>query len=66
MVGVPVPALPNVRPRELPVFLRLFDASEKSSPLSILRKVEEELDDVDSVVRQIPLKVVDLAEAALP
>jgi len=66
LVGVPVPALSNVRPRELPVLLRLFDARKKTFPLSILREVEEELDDVDSVVRQIPLKVVDLAEAALP
>src|SRR5438105_9637963 len=66
LVCVPVSPLSNVRRRELPVLLWLFDAREKTLSLRLLREVQEELDDVDPVGREVPLKVVDLAKAALP
>ena len=39
---------------------------EEAPPLLLLRDVEEELHELEALVRQVALPVVDLAEAALP
>jgi hypothetical protein len=61
-----VPALPDVGRRELPVLLGQVDPLEEADPLLFFREVEEQLDDLETVVAQVAFPVVDLPVAALP
>ncbi len=56
----------DVRRREFPVLLGDFDPFEKPAHLLLLRYMEEEFEDGESVVRQIAFKAPDVPEALLP
>jgi hypothetical protein len=66
LVGVPRPALLDIVRRELPVVVREIDAPQKADTLLLLREVQEELHDPETVVGQVPLPVVDRFEPAFP
>src|ERR1700743_427413 len=52
--------------RKLPGVLRKVDAPQEAPALLLLGEVEEELDDLEAVVGQIPLPLIDRAVAVLP
>src|SRR5262245_45090585 len=65
-VIVPESPLFDVADRELPVLLRILEPLEEALLLLLLRYVEEELADDDSVTSQIFLEVANVLVALLP
>ena len=58
-VLLPEFSLGNVCSAEFPVFFRFIDARQKTLSLFFFGEVEEELDDVGSVVVEVPLQIQD-------
>src|SRR5439155_26114551 len=66
LVGVPVLALLDVVRGELPVLVRQVDPSQEPATLFLLREVQEDLDDLQSLVVEVALPLVDLVVPPLP
>jgi hypothetical protein len=56
----------NLREAEVPVLVRLINVLEKPLPLFVLRKVEEELEDLGSVTVEMFLQVLEETIPFLP
>src|SRR5690348_11752829 len=65
-VLIPVLAFARVVDRKLPVLRRIVDTREKALPLLFFRDVQEELQDENSVVREVTFEVLDVLVAAFP
>lgn len=56
-IVAPEAAFRDIRRAKFPVFLRLVNAREKALALLILRKMEEEFDDMRSVRMKVLLQI---------
>ena len=66
LVGVPKSALFPVVRGKFPIMVGQIDTPKKADALPLLRQVQEQLDDAEPVLRQLPLPAVDRFVPAFP
>jgi hypothetical protein len=66
LVVIPEGSFLDIAGRELPVLFGPVDPFQEALLLLIPGQVKEEFEDNDTVVDEVPLKVVDLAETTPP